>query len=80
MAQQLLVAIDEMNWRIRISNKDTTLEEVAKAHNSTVQSVLDFLMDNELPEHCIQSSGMEFGKFCHFQAQRESQVGLSSLI
>ena len=43
------VAIDEMNWRIRVSNKDTTLEEVAKAHNSTVQSVLDFLMDNELP-------------------------------
>ncbi len=56
------VAIDEMNWRIRVSNKDTTLEEVAKAHNSTVQSVLDFLMDNELPEHCIQSSGMEFGE------------------
>ena len=56
------VAIDEMNWRIRVSNKDTTLEEVAMAHNSTVQSVLDFLMDNELPEHCIQSSGMEFGE------------------
>ena len=56
------VAIDEMNWRIRISNKEATLEEVAKVHNSTVQSVLNFLIDNELPEHCIQSSGMEFGE------------------
>ena len=51
-----------MNWRIRISNKEATLEEVAKVHNSTVQSVLNFLIDNELPEHCIQSSGMEFGE------------------
>ena len=56
------VAIDEMNWRIRISNKEATLEEVAKVHNSTVQSVLNFLIDNKLPEHCIQSSGMEFGE------------------
>ena len=58
------VAIDQMDWKIRISNKEPGLEEVAKAHSSTVQSVLDFLMENELPEHCIQTSGMEFGE--HF--------------
>ena len=58
------VAIDEMNWKIRISHKNPSLEEVAKAHNSTVKEVLDFLMENELPEHCIQTSGMEFGE--HF--------------
>ncbi|HAA88316.1 MAG TPA: hypothetical protein DCE22_08660 [Verrucomicrobiales bacterium] len=56
------VAIDQMDWKIRISNKEPSLEEVAKAHSSTVQSVLDFLMENELPEHCIQTSGMEFGE------------------
>ena len=73
------VAIDEMNWRIRVSNKDTTLEEVAKAHNSTVQSVLDFLMDNELPEHCIQTSGMEFGEyFVTSKLKGRSQRGLPS--
>jgi uncharacterized protein YggE len=58
------VAIDEMNWKIRISHKNPSLEEVAQAHNSTVKEVLDFLMENELPEHCIQTSGMEFGE--HF--------------
>ena len=57
------VAIDEMNWRIRINHKNPSLEEVAKAHNSTVKEVLDFLIDNELPEHCIQTSGMEFGEY-----------------
>ncbi|MAB60129.1 MAG: hypothetical protein CMO46_06255, partial [Verrucomicrobiales bacterium] len=46
------VAVDEMNWRIRINHKNPSLEEVAKAHNSTVKEVLDFLMENELPEHC----------------------------
>jgi len=57
------VAVDEMNWRIRINHKNPSLEEVAKAHNSTVKEVLDFLMENELPEHCIQTSGMEFGEY-----------------
>lgn len=62
------VAIDQMDWKIRISNKEPGLEEVAKAHSSTVQSVLDFLMENELPEHCIQTSGMEFGE--HFVSSK----------
>ena len=57
------VAVDEMNWIIRINHKNPSLEEVAKAHNSTVQEVLDFLMENELPQHCIQTSGMEFGEY-----------------
>lgn len=57
------VAVDEMNWKIRINHKNPSLEEVAKAHNSTVQEVLDFLMENELPQHCIQTSGMEFGEY-----------------
>ena len=62
------VAIDQMDWKIRISNKEPGLEEVAKAHSSTVQSVLDFLMENDLPEHCIQTSGMEFGE--HFVSSK----------
>jgi hypothetical protein len=62
------VAIDQMDWKIRISNKKPSLEEVAKSHSSTVQSVLDFLMENELPEHCIQTSGMEFGE--HFVSSK----------
>ena len=62
------VAIDQMDWKIRISNKEPGLEEVAKTHSSTVQSVLDFLMENELPEHCIQTSGMEFGE--HFVSSK----------
>ena len=62
------VAIDQMNWKIRISNKEQSLEEVAKAHSSTVQSVLNFLMENDLPEHCIQTSGMEFGE--HFVSSK----------
>jgi len=62
------VAIDQMDWKIRISNKEPGLEEEAKAHSSTVQSVLDFLMENDLPEHCIQTSGMEFGE--HFVSSK----------
>ncbi|HIK96960.1 MAG TPA: DUF541 domain-containing protein, partial [Gammaproteobacteria bacterium] len=62
------VAIDQMDWKIRISNKEPGLEEVAKVHSSTVQSVLDFLMENDLPEHCIQTSGMEFGE--HFVSSK----------
>ena len=62
------VAIDQMDWKIRISNKEPGLEEVAKTHSSTVQSVLDFLMENDLPEHCIQTSGMEFGE--HFVSSK----------
>ncbi|MEC9327008.1 MAG: SIMPL domain-containing protein [Verrucomicrobiota bacterium] len=62
------VAIDQMDWKIRISNKEPGLEVVAKAHSSTVQSVLDFLMENDLPEHCIQTSGMEFGE--HFVSSK----------
>ena len=62
------VAIDQMDWKIRISNKEPSIEEVAKAHSSTVQSVLNFLMENDLPEHCIQTSGMEFGE--HFVSSK----------
>ena len=62
------VAIDQMDWKIRINNKKPSLEEVAKSDSSTVQSVLDFLMENELPEHCIQTSGMEFGE--HFVSSK----------
>ena len=62
------VAIDQMDWKIRISNKEQSLEEVAEAHSSTGQSVLNFLMENDLPEHCIQTSGMEFGE--HFVSSK----------
>ena len=62
------VAIDQMDWKIRISNKEQSLEEVAEAHSSTVQSVLNFLIENDLPEHCIQTSGMEFGE--HFVSSK----------
>ena len=63
---------DKMIWFLNVQNKGGGLQEVAKNHTNTVQSVLSFLKDSNIKKKDIQTARMEFGE--NWVYKNKSQV------
>lgn len=72
------VTPDIMVWRLTVRNKGAELPDVAKAHTGLVQTVLDFLKQQEVPKETIQTSRMEFGENWEYRNRTRVREGYAA--
>lgn len=69
------VVPDEMFWSLKINNRGTSIEEIAKQHSKVVLSVLSFLSETGVAKDDTQTSMMRFGENWEYTNGRRVQKG-----
>lgn len=69
------VTPDEMFWSLKITNKGTDIEEIAKQHSKIVLSVLSLLGETDIAKDDTQTSMMQFGENWEHEKGRRVQKG-----
>ncbi len=69
------VAPDRIVWYLNVTNKGTSLKEVASRHTEIVGSILDLLKASGISKENIQTSHMQFGENWNYRNSSRVKEG-----